>query len=118
VSEEKEKSKLFSRRAAFLAGGQLLLLSMLGGRMYQLQVLQADQFKVMADDNSISQRLIEPSRGRIFDRYGRSMAENEQNYRVQVVREEAGELKDVLANPTPIKPTSSGKPRRPAPSIR
>ena len=97
MSEEKEKSKLFSRRAAFLAGGQLLLLSALGGRMYQLQVLQADQFKLMADDNSISQRLIEPSRGRIFDRYGRAMAENEQNYRVQVVREEAGDLKEVLA---------------------
>jgi penicillin-binding protein 2 len=97
VSEEKDKSRQFSRRAAFLAGGKLLLLSALGGRMYQLQVLQAEQFSVMAEENSISQRLIEPPRGRIFDRYGRPMAENEQNYRVQVVREEAGDLKQVLA---------------------
>jgi penicillin-binding protein 2 len=109
VSEEKEKSKLFGRRAAFLAGGKLLLLSVLGGRMYQLQVLQADQFKVMADDNSISQRLIEPPRGRIFDRYGRAMAENEQNYRVQVVREEVGELKDVLEKLSKFVPFSDAE---------
>ncbi|MFM9843719.1 MAG: penicillin-binding protein 2 [Dongiaceae bacterium] len=109
MSEEKEKSKLFSRRAAFLAGGKLLLLSLLGGRMYQLQVLQADQFKLMADDNSISQRLIEPARGRIFDRYGRAMAENEQNYRVQLVREEAGDLKDVLTKLSKFVPFSDAE---------
>lgn len=109
MSEEKEKSKLFSRRAAFLAGGKVLLLSVLGGRMYQLQVLQADQFKLMADDNSISQRLIEPARGRIFDRYGRPMAENEQNYRVQVVREEAGDLKEVLAKLSRFVPFSDAE---------
>ncbi len=109
MSEEKEKSKLFSRRAAFLAGGKLLLLSVLGGRMYQLQVLQADQFETMATDNSISQRLIEPPRGRIFDRYGRAMAENEQNYRVQVVREEVGELKEVLAKLSKFVPFSEAE---------
>ena len=109
MSEEKEKSKLFSRRAAFLAGGKLLLLSVLGGRMYQLQVLQADQFETMATDNSISQRLIEPPRGRIFDRYGRAMAENEQNYRVQVIREEVGELKDVLAKLSKFVPFSEAE---------
>jgi penicillin-binding protein 2 len=106
MSEEKAKSTSFSRRAAFLAGGKLLLLSALAGRMYQLQVLQADQFQLMANENSISKRLIEPPRGHIFDRYGRSLAENEQNYRVQVVREQAGDLEAILAKLNEFVPLS------------
>jgi len=109
MSEEKAKSISFSRRAAFLAGGQLVLLSALAGRMYQLQVLQADQFRVMAEDNSISLRWIEPPRGRIFDRYGRPLAENEQNYRVQVVREEAGDLDAILAKLNEFVPLSDAE---------
>src|SRR5262245_16928567 len=106
MSEEKAKSSSFSRRAAFLAGGKLLLLSALAGRMYQLQVLQADQFRLMANENSISRRLIEPARGRIFDRFGRPLAENEQNYRVQVVREQAGDLETILAKLNEFVPLS------------
>src|SRR5262245_6789698 len=106
MSEEKAKSTSFSRRAALLAGGKLLLLSALAGRMYQLQVLQADQFRLMATENSISKRLIEPPRGRIFDRYGRPLAENEQNYRVQVVREKAGDLEAILAKLNEFVPLS------------
>jgi penicillin-binding protein 2 len=109
MSEEKAKSIFFSRRAAFLAGGKLVLLSALAGRMYQLQVLQADQYRVMAQDNSISQRLIEPPRGRIFDRYGRPLAENEQNYRVQVVREEAGDLDAILSKLNEFVPLSDAE---------
>jgi penicillin-binding protein 2 len=109
VSEEKTKSLSFSRRAAFLAGGKLVVLSVLAGRMYQLQVLQADEFETMAEDNSISQRLIEPPRGRIFDRYGRALAENEQNYRVQVVREEAGDLEAILAKLSKYVPLSDAE---------
>jgi penicillin-binding protein 2 len=109
VSEEKAKSISFSRRAAFLAGGKLVLLSALAGRMYQLQVLQADQFSVMAEDNRISRRLIEPPRGRIFDRYGRALAENEQNYRVQVIREKAGDLEAILAKLNEFVPFSDAE---------
>jgi penicillin-binding protein 2 len=97
MSEEKDKSKFFGRRAAFLAGGKLLLLSALAGRMYQLQVLQSEQFALMSEDNSISQRWVEPPRGRILDRFGRLLADNEQNYRVQIVREKAGDLEALLA---------------------
>jgi len=109
MSEEKAKSISFSRRAAFLAGGKLVLLSALAGRMYQLQVLQADQFGLMARDNSISKRLIEPPRGRIFDRYGRTLAENEQNYRVQVVREVSGDLEAILAKLNEFVPLSDAE---------
>ncbi|WP_135080596.1 penicillin-binding protein 2 [Terasakiella sp. SH-1] len=83
-----DRSKLFSRRAAVLGGGKLVLLSALVGRMYYLQVVEAPRFKTMAEENRISIRLLPPPRGRIVDRFGEEMAANEQNYRVIITAED------------------------------
>ena len=65
-------------------------------RMRQLQVEEADQFRLLADENRINVRLLAPSRGLIYDRNGRIIAENEANYRVVLVREDAGDTELVL----------------------
>src|SRR5215470_12020574 len=96
MNQEKARSLVFTRRAALLGGGQLLLLSALVGRMYQLQIVEADRYKVLSEDNQISVRLLEPPRGRILDRFGISLAENDHNYRVEVIPEKVGDLKHVL----------------------
>jgi penicillin-binding protein 2 len=61
-----------SRRAALLGGVQLLFMGGLAARMQYLQVDQADQFRLLAEENRINIRLIPPVRGEIFDRNGRS----------------------------------------------
>jgi len=96
MNQEKARSLVFTRRAALLGGGQVLLLSALVGRMYQLQIVESSRYKVLSDDNQISVRLLEPLRGRILDRFGISLAENDHNYRVEVIPEKAGELAQVL----------------------
>ena len=50
------RQKLFTRRAAILAGGQALLLAAIAGRMYQLQILDSERYTVLADENRISLR--------------------------------------------------------------
>jgi len=62
-------SKL-SRRAVLLGGAQLLFMGGLAARMNYLQVDQADQFRLLAEENRINIRLIPPARGEIFDRNG------------------------------------------------
>jgi len=92
-----DRSKLFSRRAAVLGGGKLVLMSALVGRMYYLQVVEAPRFKTMAEENRISIRLLPPPRGRIVDRFGEAMAVNEQNYRVIITAEDTnGKPKETL----------------------
>ena len=49
---------MFSRRSAIFLGGQVLLLSGLGARMYYLQVIEADRYRTLADDNRISIRML------------------------------------------------------------
>jgi penicillin-binding protein 2 len=96
MNQEKARSLVFTRRAALLGGAQVLLLSALVGRMYQLQIVESDRYTVMSRDNQLSDRLLEPLRGRILDRFGISLAENDHNYRVEVTPEKVGDLKQVL----------------------
>ncbi|MFO7806059.1 MAG: penicillin-binding protein 2 [Paracoccaceae bacterium] len=93
-----------SRRALLLGGVQLGVVGALGARMHAMQVDQADQFRLLAEENRINVRLLPPARGLIFDRNGRAIAENEQNYRVVMVKEDAGDVDDVLDRLTKIVP--------------
>lgn len=68
----------------------------LGLRMRHLQVNQADQFRLLAEENRINIRLLPPARGQIFDRNGLLIAGNEQNYRVVMLRDEVDDPERVL----------------------
>ena len=91
-----DRYKLFSRRVAILGGGKMLLLSLLAGRMYQLQVIESDKYTTLAEENRINLRLLPPPRGRILDRYGRPLAINQENYRVSLVAEQVQDVDAIL----------------------
>lgn len=92
-----DRYKAFSRRAVVLIGGKVALLGGLIGRMYYLQVVEADKFKTLSDENRISLKLLAPPRGRILDRFGRPMAVNRQNYRVMLIPENSPETGQTLS---------------------
>lgn len=95
-----------SRRGLILGGSMALFMGGLALRMRQLQVAEADQFRLLAEENRINMRLLPPSRGLIFDRDGIQLAENVQNYRVVIVREDAGDVKAALENLRRLLPMS------------
>ncbi len=95
-------ARTISRRALIMGGVQLGVIGALGWRLQSMQVEQADQFRLLAEENRINIRLLPPSRGLIFDRNGIAVAANEQNYRVVMVREDAGDVGEVLAKLTEI----------------
>ena len=88
--------KGFTRRVALLGGGKFVLLSLLAGRMYQLQVIESDKYKTLAEENRINLRLLPPPRGRILDRFGRPLAINQENYRVTLVAEQVSNVEALL----------------------
>ena len=89
-------NRVFARRVVLLAGVKVALMSGLIGRMYYLQVIEADRFRAMSDKNRIDLRLLRPLRGRIVDRFGRPIAVNEPSYRIVVVPEETGDMRATL----------------------
>ncbi len=93
---EIDRIRTFNRRAALLAGGKLVLLSALVGRLYYLQVAQSERYTMLADDNRINLRLLPPPRGRIFDRLGEPLATNRLNYRVVLISEQTPSVEATL----------------------
>ncbi|MCK5274986.1 MAG: penicillin-binding protein 2, partial [Alphaproteobacteria bacterium] len=93
---EKSRANVFTRRAALLAGGKLLLLAGLGGRLYSLQVLEGDRYRLMAEDNRVNVRLLPPPRGYIVDRYGEPLAVNTLNYQLNLRPDLAGDIEATL----------------------
>jgi penicillin-binding protein 2 len=90
-----ERSGMFTRRALLLGGVQGILLSALAGRLYQLQVIETQRFSTLAEENRINLRLLPPSRGLIFDRTGRPLAINRNNFRAMATSDR-GRGADVL----------------------
>jgi penicillin-binding protein 2 len=94
--DNEESSRTLTRRTLMLGGAMTAMVAVLGVRMRYLQVDQADEFKLLAEENRINIRLIPPERGLIQDRNGKIIAGNEQNYRVVITREAAGDAELVL----------------------
>lgn len=90
------RDRMFTRRALLLGAGQVALFSTLVGRLYYLQVIDADRYATLAEDNRINLKLLTPPRGRILDRYGQPLALNRQNYRVVIVHEQARDIDATL----------------------
>ncbi|MGB1033632.1 MAG: penicillin-binding protein 2 [Primorskyibacter sp.] len=86
-----------TRRGVIVGAAQLGFGTALALRMRYLQVEQADQFQLLADENRIKYEIIPPNRGRIFDRNGQVLAENEPVYRIVMTREDTDDFEAVIA---------------------
>ena len=93
---DNERHRLFTRRAAVLGGVKVAVAAVLAGRMYQIQVIESDRYKMLAEDNRINMRLIAPARGRIVDRFSSPLAVNRESYRVLLIAEQAGDIERTL----------------------
>jgi penicillin-binding protein 2 len=91
IPPARENRRKLSRRTAILGGAQLLFIGGLAARMRYLQIEEADQFRLLAEENRINIRLIPPARGEVFDRNGVRLAQNVPSYRIVIVSEDAGD---------------------------
>lgn len=105
--DTEESNRTLNRRTLMLGGAMAAMVAVLGVRMRYLQVDQADEFKLLAEENRINIRLIPPVRGLIQDRNGKIIAGNEQNYRVVITREAAGDVELVLRRLASIIPMTA-----------
>ncbi|MCZ8080342.1 MAG: penicillin-binding protein 2 [Rhodobacteraceae bacterium] len=105
--DTEESARRVNRRSLLMGGAMVAMFAVLGARMRYLSVEQADEFRLLAEENRINMRLIPPERGLIFDRNGKLIAGNEQNYRVTITREDAGDVDAVLARLTRLIPVTA-----------
>ncbi|RLC59041.1 MAG: penicillin-binding protein 2 [Chloroflexi bacterium] len=90
------ENRLIRRRLKLAAVFTVLLLSLVLGRLYVLQVLEHEHFSTLSDSNRIRIKALPPTRGLIFDRNGVVMADNLPAYRLEIVREQVQDLDATL----------------------
>ena len=76
--------KLLSRRTFLLGLGKGVLFTTIFFRLAYLQLFKSEQFKVLAEKNRISLRLITPVRGSIVDRNDTLLALNKNSYNLLI----------------------------------
>lgn len=90
------EAALQRRRALIAFVLMCLAMGALVARFAWLQVIQYEAFHGYSVKNRIKERPIVPARGLILDREGRLLADNVPAYRLDVVREDVGNLDDML----------------------
>lgn len=96
MNRDNDKGKILITRSLVMAVGKLFLLFVIVGRLYYLQVYQADRYKTLADENRISTRLLIPPRGVIYDRNQVQIATNKQNFQALIVAEQTTNVQETL----------------------
>ncbi|WP_297508342.1 penicillin-binding protein 2 [uncultured Caulobacter sp.] len=103
--EVNERQGVFHRRAFLLGGFTGLGLLALGGRLAQLQLVEAQRYQKLSAGNQFNYRLVPPPRGLILDRNGVSLASNRPNFRLMINKDkdlDAEAVLDDLAKLVPI----------------
>ena len=106
MNRDNDKGKILIQRSMIMALINLFLLLIIIARLYYLQVYQADRFKMLADENRISTRILVPPRGIISDRNNISIASNQQNFQVLIVEEQATDVDSTLQDFSKLMPLS------------
>jgi len=109
---------IVTRRTAILAAGGLGVFGVLGARLYQLQVLQAENYRTLSDNNRFNFNMLLPERGEIRDRFGVPLARNRQNYRLVMIPERTNEIEKTLGRVSSISPISERQRERILKDIR
>lgn len=97
MAREGQRYQTFSRRAFMLAGLQGVAFTALAGRLYYLTIINGEQYRLRADKNRISTRLVVPERGEILDRNDIKLAVNKPDFTVYLIPEQAGDITKTLA---------------------
>ncbi|MBO5442573.1 MAG: penicillin-binding protein 2 [Alphaproteobacteria bacterium] len=109
MNRDNDKGKVLIFRSLIMAFGKLVLMFVIIGRLYYLQVYQADRYKTLADENRISTRLLIPPRGVIYDRNQVQIATNKQNFQALIVAEQTPNVQETLDAFKKIMPLSDAE---------
>ncbi|HSC48002.1 MAG TPA: penicillin-binding protein 2 [Gammaproteobacteria bacterium] len=92
IRNEWLEQHLFRVRAILVGAVGLLLLAIVVGRLFYLQIVSYRHFTTLAEGNRLRAEQVAPPRGLIFDRNGVPLAENRPSYELDVVPEQAPDL--------------------------
>tara|TARA_Y100000768_G_C23932413_1_gene660813 strand:- start:201 stop:1094 length:894 start_codon:yes stop_codon:yes gene_type:complete len=95
-SEQKKQVSIYNRRTFFLFFLKLSLFSLVGWRLYNIQILDSSKYKTLSKKNQIDLEIIFPIRGKIFDSNNILIANNEKVYDLYLIPENTSSINNTL----------------------
>ncbi|MGJ0489273.1 penicillin-binding protein 2 [Methylobacter sp.] len=96
IKDNSVENRLFLNRIIVAFVIILLLTSGLIVRLVYLQIVGHEHYSSQAKDNSIKIKPLVPTRGMIYDRHGKILAENMPSYSLELIPEQISDLDDTL----------------------
>jgi penicillin-binding protein 2 len=97
IKDEALEQRIYLQRSLIAVGIVALIVLVLTGRAFWLQVAQHQHYLELSQGNRARIEPLPPNRGIIVDRAGRVIAENTPAYQLEILREQAGDLEDTLS---------------------
>lgn len=101
------EASLFKRRALFTFACVVVLLGILLTNLYHLQILSYTDYETRSNDNRIRVVPVAPSRGLIFDRHGKLLAENQPFFSLELIPEKVKDIPAALSELSTLIPLSA-----------
>ena len=103
IKDHWNEQRIFAQRTLGAVVVIAVLVLTLIGRLVYLQVLRHDYYSELSQGNRVRLDPIPASRGLIFDRNGKVMADNEPAYQLELIREQVPDLNDTLKRLTALR---------------
>ncbi len=97
-SDPAHERKMFAGRLLLTALGTLLLTAILVARYFDLQISRYEDFATQSNNNRVLVRPLAPSRGLIYDRNSKLIADNRPSYNLTIVPERSDDLEKLLTD--------------------
>jgi len=95
-SDQKKQVNLFNRRTFFLYLLKISLFTLVGWRLYNIQIFNSSKYKTLSKQNQIDLEIIFPVRGKIFDRNKNLIARNQKVYDLYLIPEKTKSINNTL----------------------
>tara|TARA_B100000575_G_scaffold125884_1_gene100439 strand:+ start:1883 stop:3685 length:1803 start_codon:yes stop_codon:yes gene_type:complete len=95
-SEDKKQYSVLNRRSLILYILKLSLFSIVGWRLYDIQIKNSKKYKTLSKNNQIDIEVLYPLRGRIYDINNNILASNQKVYDVYLIPENTKNINKTL----------------------
>ena len=96
IRNQSAEANLFARRTFIAFAGVVLVLLILFGNVYNLQVESFEKYQTRSNSNRIKLLPVAPNRGLIYDRNGVLLADNKPIYSLEVIAEDVADIKSSI----------------------
>ena len=95
-SDDKKQYTVLNRRSFFLYFLKLSLFSLVGWRLYNIQIKDSEKYKTLSKNNQIDIEVLYPLRGKIFDIKKNLLVSNKKVYDVYIIPENTKDINQSL----------------------